>query len=148
MKELMDLSEPPPCHEAFVDVVHFPPTLFEYAQKFSPRYIGKIEGILNLVALVKGPIIPGVYVVSNEGYKIGTMLVERHPSRRDFKVEEAKKHFKWPRSRFELLDTNPSPWVMMFCVSSKVTFKPGDFEITFSEDRNTKAIIIVKDEEK
>ena len=147
IKPMTDHSEQPPCHEAFVDVVNFPPTLFEYAQKFSPRYIGRIEGVRNLVAMIKGPIIPGVYVVSREGYKIGTILVERHPSRPDFKAEEAKQHFMWPRSRFELLDTIPSPWIMAYCVLSKITFEPGDSEICFSKDHNTKAVMCVKDDE-
>ena len=147
---LFDPSKKPPCKGSVLDVVEFPPSLFEYAQRFSPRYIGKIEGVgmLSLVALVHGPIIPGVYLVARGGLNIGTMLVERHPSRSDFKEEEAKEHFKWPKSRFELLDTIPSPWRMMFCVVSKIIFEPGDFEICFSKDRNIQALFCVKDEQR
>ena len=147
LKPLMSVSlNEPPVHQPFVEVAQLPLSLFEHAEKYSTRFIGRIESVKPLVALLKSAVRTGVYSVSLEGNKIGTLLIELHPSRSCFVAEENKQHFKWPRSRVELLDTYSSPWEMAFCIFSKIIFEVGDHKINHVKYPSLEMVLSVHEE--
>ena len=143
----LSLTSKPLVHQPFVEVAQLPLTLFEHAEKYGTRFIGKIEGAKPLIVLVKYAVRTGVYSVSRGGNKIGTLLIELHPSRHCFVVEENKQHFKWPRTRVDLLDTYSSPWGMGFCIFSKILFEVGDHKIQHVKHRNLEILVSVLEED-